>query len=113
DDLVTGVQTCALPISTSGPLDADNDLRYETLAADIADFDAALKAGDLDLRGIEPDKARLIHAAARFFIEEIGDAPNATPPPESFGEFADYDRGAIAYHRGKIEEACAAWKQLL
>src|SRR5207244_8941001 len=91
DDLVTGVQTCALPISTSGPLDADNDLRYETLATDIADFDAALKAGDLDLRGIEPDKARLIHAAARFFIEEIGDAPNATPPPESLDRRGDVE----------------------
>lgn len=39
--------------------------------------------------------------------------PEITAPADLPGEFADYEKGALAYHEGRMDEARAAWEKLL
>lgn len=100
---------------------------------DLSDLRAALQK-----RGDDAEKIQLLtnaHAVAREQLLDYGVAlekwkaarqrldadTNAVPPnfpgvsvPEDLpGEFADYFRGAIAWHRGDTNAARAEWKHLL
>jgi len=88
--------------------EAAPNLRAEdTAAADVKDFDDALKEGRIKPAGVA--KAAQQHKTAR-------DSINSTALPEEFAsEFADYHRGAFAYHQGKEhwDKARNAWEELL
>jgi tetratricopeptide (TPR) repeat protein len=106
----------------------------QTAAADQADLDAALKDAN-----VPAEKRQTVlekYAAARQevtpYLKQVDDwrercrwlAPGEKPPPRPImgnvavpdglpGEFADYFRGAVAYHKGDFDAARAAWKALL
>jgi hypothetical protein len=84
-----------------------------TAEADAKDFDQAIQEGRI--KPPDPDKARRDHQAARELISKTDDKTTDTLPEEFDSEFADYDRGAFAYRRGKghWDEARMAWRQLL
>src|SRR5271165_6348849 len=84
-----------------------------TEQADAIDFDAAIKEGRI--RPPDPDKASKDHEAARDLISKTDEKTTDSLPEEFDSEFADYDRGAFAYRRGKEHwaEAAKAWQQLL
>jgi hypothetical protein len=125
---------------------SDRTYQKQTDEVDLADFDAAIKAGDL--KPPDAEKARAAHDAAikalKRATEEGGDdaatpAPEAdlpsstaapapaaasTPsaaaavapapaPAEFASEFADYHRGAAAYHSHDTDAAEKIWKALL
>lgn len=87
---------------TSEKNDADSD----TQEADFKDFDAALKEGRI--KPGDPAKATQQHKDARVMI--MGSSPL---PPEFDSEFADYHRGAWAFHNKNWDEARKAWEDLL
>ena len=97
--------------STEGA--AANPKLVATADADIKDFDQAIQEGRI--KPPDPDKARKDHQAARELISKTNDKTTDTLPEEFDSEFADYDRGAFAYRRGKEhwDEAAKAWRQLL
>ena len=97
--------------STEGA--AANPKLVATADADIKDFDQAIQEGRI--KPPDPDKARKDHQAARELISKTNDKTTDTLPEEFDSEFADYDRGAFAYRRGKEhwDEAGKAWHQLL
>ena len=97
--------------STEGA--AANPKLVATADADIKDFDQAIQEGRI--KPPDPDKARKDHQAARELISKTNDKTTDTLPEEFDSEFADYDRGAFAYRRGKEhwDEAGKAWRQLL
>jgi hypothetical protein len=84
-----------------------------TAEADAKDFDQAIQEGRI--RPPDRDKARQDHHAARELISKADNKTTDTLPEEFNSEFADYDRGAFAYRRGKEhwDEAGKAWRQLL
>lgn len=84
-----------------------------TEQADANDFDAAIKEGRI--KPPDPDKASKDHEAARDLISKTDEKTTDSLPEEFDSEFADYDRGAFAYRRGKEHwaEAAKAWQQLL
>lgn len=84
-----------------------------TEAADAKDFDQAIQEDRI--KPPDPDKARKEHDAARELISKTDDKTTDALPEEFDSEFADYDRGAFAYRRGKAhwDEAVKAWQQLL
>jgi hypothetical protein len=92
---------------------AANPKLAATGEADAKDFDQAIKEGRI--KPPDPDKARKDHQAARELISKADDKTTDTLPEEFDSEFADYDRGAFAYRRGKEhwDEAGKAWRQLL
>ncbi|MHA3772253.1 hypothetical protein ACXR0O_12030 [Verrucomicrobiota bacterium sgz303538] len=97
------------------PVDADPRLPSsyvrQTANADRADFAAAIAAGH-----IEPpdrDKAKAEHEDSRQFIQSATPDDARLPPQEFPSEFADYHRGAMAFRRGKLDEAREAWTALL
>lgn len=83
-----------------------NDADSATQEADFKDFDAALKEGRIK----PPDAAKATqqHKDARIMI--LGSSPIG---PEFDSEFADYHRGAGAFHNEKWDEAREAWESLL
>lgn len=83
-----------------------NDADSGTQEADFKDFDAALKEGRI--KPVDPAKATQQHKDARIMI--MGSSPL---PPEFDSEFADYHRGAWAFHNEKWDEARKAWEDLL
>lgn len=88
--------------------DGARDYDAQTTSADLADFDAALKAGAI--KPPDAEKARAAHEAARNRIdgsEEKGELPAEFP-----SEFADYHRGALALGEDDAK-AKAAWTELL
>jgi hypothetical protein len=87
---------------TSEKNDADSD----TQEADFQDFDAALKEGRIKPGDVA--KATQQHKDARVMI--MGSSPL---PPEFDSEFADYHRGAWAFHNKNWDEARKAWEDLL
>jgi hypothetical protein len=87
---------------TSEKNDADSD----TQEADFKDFDAALKEGRIKPGDVA--KATQQHKDARVMI--MGSSPL---PPEFDSEFADYHRGAWAFHNKNWDEARKAWEDLL
>jgi hypothetical protein len=88
-------------------------MEQATEAADTADFAAAIKDGEIK----PPDTTAAVaqHGDVRTKLV-TADEKTAEPLPEEFNsEFADYDRGAYAYRRGKDhwDEARKAWLGLL
>jgi hypothetical protein len=81
--------------------------REDTAAADMKDFENALKEGRI--KPADTAKAMQQHKTARDSID------STSLPDEFASEFADYHRGAFAYHRGKEHwgEARQAWEDLL
>ena len=137
-DLDTGFKANVPP-----GIGSDRTYRKQTDEADLADFEAAIKAGDL--RPPDPEKAQAAHKAAikalKRAAEDGGDdaakpspepdLPSSTAAPaprrhdatrctrdsprrhcEFPSEFADYHRGAVAYHGGDTD-AAKNWKALL
>jgi hypothetical protein len=92
---------------------APNPKVAATADADAKDFDQAIQEGRI--KPPDPDKARKDHQAARELISKTDDKTTETLPEEFDSEFADYDRGAFAYRRGREhwDEAAKAWHQLL
>ncbi len=89
---------------------AENRLVKATANADLADFAAALKAGEI--HPTDPKKATGQHEAARAALA----APDANPnglPEEFNSEFSDYHRGARAFQLGNLREAADIWQKLL
>jgi hypothetical protein len=84
-----------------------------TEEADAKDFDQAVQEDRI--KPPDPEKARKEHDAARELISKSDDKTTDLLPEEFDSEFADYDRGAFAYRRGKKhwDEAANAWRQLL
>jgi hypothetical protein len=79
--------------------------------ADLKDFAAALKEGKI--KPGDPAKATQQHQSVRALLRHF---VSGTQMPDEFAsEFADYDRGAFAFHQGKEhwDEARAAWEDLL
>lgn len=119
-------------------LAATNDLAETTRSADLADLRAALKkrgdeAADIERLAAAYSQAReqLIAygsardqwSASRTESDDDGENNKAKTPAPPFpevplpsglpDEFADYFRGAIAWHRGDTNTARAEWKSLL
>jgi hypothetical protein len=92
---------------------AANPKLAATAEADAKDFEQAIPEGRI--KPPDPDKARRDHQAARELISKTDNKTTDTLPEEFDSEFADYDRGAFAYRRGKEhwDEAGKAWLQLL
>ena len=92
---------------------AANPKLAATAEADAKDFEQAIQEGRI--KPPDPDKARRDHQAARELISKTDNKTTDTLPEEFDSEFADYDRGAFAYRRGKEhwDEAGKAWLQLL
>ena len=93
-----------------------------TAAIDLQDFNDALKTGRLVVGN--KDEARDNHIKAREMIDKIRENPKApdsgADPDEAAGlvlqgdsEFARYNRGAFAFHKGDRETAAREWKALL
>ncbi len=81
--------------------------------ADMADFEAAIKQGEI--KPADPTQATRQHKAARDAIA-VATESTATPlPEEQPSEFADYHKGAFAFHLGQkhYDEAATAWGALL
>jgi tetratricopeptide (TPR) repeat protein len=78
----------------------------DTSDADIKDFDAALKEGRI--KPSDRAKAKQQHIDARGLL-----SGNSPLPPEFDSEFADYHRGAWAFHNEQWDEARKAWESLL
>lgn len=80
----------------------------QTARADLADLERAL-----------PGRPEVLarYRAVREALRARDSAPEAIAglavPPGLPGEFADYLEGAIAWHRGRLPEAAAAWERLL
>jgi tetratricopeptide (TPR) repeat protein len=92
---------------------AQNPKLIATAEAEAKDFDLALQEGRI--KPPDPEKARQDHQAIRTLVSKTNDK-TANPFPEEYdSEFADYDRGAFAYRRGKEHwaEAAKIWLQLL
>ena len=140
-DLDTGIKANVPP-----GIGSDRSYRKQTDEIDLADFDAAIKAGDL--KPPDAEKARAAHQAAikalKRATEDGGDdaakpapepdlpsstaapapaaattppaapATDSAPAPAEFpSEFADYHRGAVAYHSHDTDAAEKTWKALL
>ncbi len=102
---------------------SDRTYQKQTDEVDLADFEAALKAGAI--HPPDADKARATHNAVIVALHRVPDeekredakpapAPVPVAPEAEFAsEFADYHRGARAYHAGDAEEAQKIWKALL
>lgn len=88
-------------------------LTKATESADFDDWNSALKEGYI--KPGDPDRATANHRQARDLIFNVtGDSPK--PLPEEFNsEFADYHRGAFAFHRDgdHWDEARQAWEAIL
>lgn len=84
-----------------------------TAEADARDFAAALQTGRI--KPPDPAEGTRQHQAARAVIERADPKTTDLLPAEFPSEFADYDRGALAYRRGPEhwEEARQAWEDLL
>ncbi len=84
--------------------------KEQSTRIDMKDFREAMK----DTPGNQG--AIAAHKAARDAIAAVNEA-SASPalPQEPDSEFADYDRGAFAFHRGEkhYQEAALAWEALL
>ncbi|MBV8141867.1 MAG: hypothetical protein JOZ60_07480, partial [Verrucomicrobia bacterium] len=98
---------------SNGDAAEDQPKLVATAEADAKDFDQAIQQGQIKPPDLE--KARQEHQAARDLISRTNDKTTDTLPREFDSEFADYDRGAFAYRRGKEhwDEAAKAWQQLL
>ena len=98
--------------STGDPAD-ESPKSIATAEAEAKDFDLAIQEGRV--KPPDPEKARQDHQAVRDLVSKTNDK-TANPFPEEYdSEFADYDRGAFAYRRGKEHwpEAAKIWLQLL
>jgi hypothetical protein len=88
----------------------DGTLAEATADADLRDFEDAIRTG----RIAPPDAARAAtqHKGARAAVTPPG---SETVPEEFASEFADYHRGANAYHKGAAfwDEAQRHWEALL
>jgi hypothetical protein len=92
---------------------AENPKSIATAEAEAKDFDLAIQEGRI--KPPDPEKARQDHQAVRDLVSKTNDK-TANPFPDAYdSEFADYDRGAFAYRRGKEhwDEAAKIWLQLL
>jgi hypothetical protein len=98
---------------SNGENNTPNPKLSATAEADAKDFEQAIQQGQI--KPPDPDKARKDHAAARELISKTDDKTTEPLPEEFDSEFADYDRGAFAYRRGKEhwDQAANAWNQLL
>ena len=81
--------------------------------ADAADFAEAVKKGLIKTADAASAEAK--HKAARDTVAKTNEATAGELPAEEPSEFADYHRGAFAFHRGEkhYPEAKAAWEALL
>lgn len=109
----------------------ERDVFEQTAKADVAELREALDA--LKVPAAQRDAAIAWHGAVRTTIQKHSKALNSwkigetynpgraqRPPPPPFalpqglpGEFADYMRGAIAYHQERYDEARTAWQAVL
>jgi len=96
------------------------DPRSSVHAADVADVATAM--ADAGAEPARREDARSVVAAFRDAVDRCFFASKGAAPDECehlgvptglSGEFTDYLRGALAYHRGNRDEARAAWKALL
>jgi tetratricopeptide (TPR) repeat protein len=106
----------------------------QTVAADQADLEAALKNANVPAQKRQAvlEKYAATRQEVTPYLKQVEDwrercrwlAPGENPPPRPTmgdvavpdglpGEFADYFRGAVAYHKGDFDAARAAWKALL
>ncbi len=97
----------------SGDATEANPKLAATVEADTKDFNQAIQEGRI--KPADPDKAAKEHEEARELISTTDEKTTAALPEEFESEFADYDRGAFAYRRGKEhwDEAVNVWQQLL
>jgi hypothetical protein len=103
-------------VGTPTPKTEENDTAPAKTAqavkeADLKDFAAALNDGEI--KPNHPDQVTQQHASVREFLDQS--VSGQQMPEESACEFADYDRGAFAFHKGKEhwDEAGTAWENLL
>ena len=97
-------------------LPSEDDPSVQTTKADFADVQAAVVALDLpaDRRDALLARHRQLREALTGAVQkEAGETARLEVPAGLPGEFADYLRGAVAFHQGREEEARAAWEKLL
>lgn len=108
------------PLSADEESDRDSgyghsrDLAARTAAADVADFEDALKAGRL--KPADSKAALEVHRSLRSWLQaraEGAKTPDAPPGGEADSEFADYHRAAALLAQKRPEEAVKAWRALL
>jgi hypothetical protein len=90
------------------------DPRGQTLWADVDDLETALDRAGLAAPARDALLADYKAARARLSRVEVKKAADAGPVPGGLPpEFADYLRGAMAYHAGRLDEARQAWQAVL
>jgi hypothetical protein len=104
-------------------VDAERGPYRHTADVDLWDVETATSDRNLTARYGEVRDALLQYSETlAAWRKEYVWAANPPPPPETPvlevpsglpGEFADYLHGAIAYHRGALPRARAAWERLL
>jgi hypothetical protein len=91
--------------------DGLEDYTQHTTELDLTDFHEAIEKKLI--QPADAKKAEGAHEAMRDLIDSAKeDDPEPALPAEIPSEFADYHRGALAFQRGKKDEAEAAWKKL-
>jgi len=97
------------PTETPAPTSDEETPDYggkDTEAADLKDFDAAMKEGRI--KPSDPTKAKQQQIDARILVT------GTTPLPAEFdSEFSNYHRGAWAYRNKQWDEARKEWENLL
>ncbi len=108
----------------------ERDVYRQTTDAGLADLRAALAVADTargDRERIEADYLRLRQQLSKLARDQAyrrqhgvwaygmqpAARPDLTVPAGLPGEFADYLRGAIAYHQNRMDAARASWTALL
>lgn len=108
---------------------ATNSYMQQTAEAELADLRAALRKAKVPtkkkeevLKAYRTEREKILHSKgesdSNANVEEKSKAPkldmrDVMVPTELPGEFADYFRGAIAYHSGRTNEARMIWEKLL
>ncbi len=110
-------------LAFKGALPLEGDYRKQTLAAEIADLKEAIAHSTLT--PIERANLAAAYESLRLLQPNspVPDDPNAgeeKPPPRELrfpagmpAEFADYFRGAAAFHAGETNAAAQIWSDLL
>ncbi len=107
------VERGVIPAAKPGEQAEMETFKDQADKADLADFKDALKQGKLKVA--DAAKATLEHEAVRDAIGSANEKTDITLPPEPASEFADYDRGALAFRQGEAhyQDAATAWEALL
>jgi hypothetical protein len=101
------------PPAFAGPAPA-GDPRGQTRGADLGDLRVALDRAGVGVPTRDGLLAGYTEARRRLAEVEAKTATDAGPVPVGLpAEFADYLRGAMAYHAGRPDEARQAWQAVL